>query len=428
MSDELRAGFHEIDITPPIGTRKIGWIIEIVSEYVADPLCAHIAVFECGAERVAFIQLDTLSIRWTQANDIRRRLAERYGFPGGNVMVCATHSHAGPAIASTGEVPRDEACVETLVQKVVEGFGLALENLQPAQVGFGSTFNFAVGHNRRVVMRDGTVKTHGTFADPNALFIEGPIDPEVAVIAARKPSGELLGALVNYSCHPTHHGPDGAFSAGYPGVLATNLREAGCPVALYLNGASGNVHTGRPAEGGSDTGMEEAGRMLADDALKVIAGMTFRDTLRLGSKLKTIQLPYRTVTDDEIRGTAYGAQRFVDPGAYDRGMPALVERIRQRGMQPADVQVHFLDEYAIAAIPAEYFVELGLKIKESAYPRHALIAATSNGMVGYVPTRQAFVRGGYETTFTGSSRMAPEAGDMLADCAIEIIREAGPLI
>jgi hypothetical protein len=32
------------------------------------------------------------------------------------------------------------------------------------------------------------------------------------------------------------------------------------------------------------------------------------------------------------------------------------------------------------------------------------------------------LRGGYETTFANSSRLAPEAGDMLADCAIEMIR------
>jgi hypothetical protein len=43
-----------------------------------------------------------------------------------------------------------------------------------------------------------------------------------------------------------------------------------------------------------------------------------------------------------------------------------------------------------------------------------------------VPTRQAFERGGYETTFAGSSKLAPEAGDMLADAAIKLVRDAKP--
>jgi len=33
------------------------------------------------------------------------------------------------------------------------------------------------------------------------------------------------------------------------------------------------------------------------------------------------------------------------------------------------------------------------------------------------------LRGGYETTLCGSSRLAPEAGDLLADCAREVIAE-----
>jgi len=51
-----------------------------------------------------------------------------------------------------------------------------------------------------------------------------------------------------------------------------------------------------------------------------------------------------------------------------------------------------------------------------------LIVGQANGMVGYVPHRDAFLRGGYETTFAGSSRLAPEAGDQLADAAIGLIK------
>lgn len=46
----------------------------------------------------------------------------------------------------------------------------------------------------------------------------------------------------------------------------------------------------------------------------------------------------------------------------------------------------------------------------------------ANGMVGYVPTREAFARGGYETTFASGSRLAPEAGDLLEKCAVELIQ------
>jgi len=422
----MRAGFSEVDITPPIGTRKIGWLEEIVAESVLDPLFARAAVIESGQERIAFIQLDTLSVRWTQVADIRRRVERGHGFPGSRIMVAATHNHAGPAVAKTGDVPRDEAYIETMVGKVVAMFGDALANMEDVEIGIASVSEGKLSHNRRTVMRDGLVRTHGSFDDPNALFIEGPIDPEVAVLAARTHSGQLLGALVNFACHPTDHGGDTLISAGFPGVLAREMKARGCPVTLFLNGASGNISVSDPPYGGEQKPMEEVGRTLADDVGRALRSMSFREVVKLGARSRTVPLPYRRITDDEVRGSVRGAQRFIDSAIYDRGMPDLVKRIRERGTQPAEVQVLSLDEYALAAVPAEYFVELGLRIKEKSHPRRALVVSCANGMVGYVPHREAFLRGGYETTFAAHSKLAPEAGDMLADTAIALVNEGAP--
>ncbi len=431
----MHAAFAEVDITPPLGTRKIGWLKLLVADRVLDPLFARVAIIASAGTQIAFVQLDTLCVRWTQTTDIRRRIEERYGFPGGNIMVAATHNHAGPAVATVGDVERDDAYVETLVTKVVETFGRALEGLVEAELGFGSGFEFNVAHNRRVIMRDGTVRTHGRFSDPLALCLEGPIDPEVAVMAARRKdvgakqsASPLLGIVVNFACHPTHYGSNGTLSAGYPGALAAEMKSRGCPVTLFLNGASGNLHTSDPTRNGADKSSDEVGKILADDVSKVLEKIEFRSvgakqiaSLLLGASSRTVQLPFRKITEDEIRGTAKGAQRFVDPAIYDRTIPALVEQIRRRGTQPAEVQVLAIDEYAYVGIPAEYFVEHGLRIKEQAHPRRALVVTHANGMVGYVPHKEAFLRGGYETTFGVGSKLAPEAGDLLADAAIELV-------
>jgi len=418
----LRAGFAEVDITPPVGTHKIGWIVDLVSTEVLDPLFARAAIFESGGERIAFIQLDTLCVRWTTAMEMRRRIEQACGFPGCNIMVAATHNHAGPAVANCGDVRRDDGYVETLVSKVVSTFRQAAEDMRAAQVGFGSCFEFNLSRNRRVVMRDGTVQTHGKFNSPLALCFEGPIDPEVAVAAVRDADGRLLGALVNFACHPTHHGGSGELSAGFPGALAREMKSRGCPVTLYLNGACGNIHDADPATGGRKT-KEELGAALAADVEKTLPGMQWRSEVKLAAASRTVRLPFRRPTQEEIKGTIRGAQRFVDPAAYDRAIPRVLERMRRMGTQPAEVQVLRMDEYAYAAVPAEYFVQLGLRIKEQASPAHALVVGYANGMVGYVPHREAFERGGYETTFGCGSRLAPEAGEMLAACAVELIAE-----
>lgn len=426
----LKAGFAEIDITPAEGSRKIGSLRMVIGEEVLDPLAAKIAVFESagagGADdaggRVAFIQLDALSVRWTTTREIRDLIEARTGFPGEGVMVAASHNHAGPAMANVGDVPRDEPYLDALKEKLADAFAEALDNRRTAEVGFGSTFEFRVSFNRRTVMRDGVTRTQQVFDDPDCLYVEGPIDPEVAVLAARDAAtGDLLGTLVNFACHPVHHSGERWLSAGYPGVLSRALRQAGCPVTVFLNGACGNIMYRNLATGEMKT-KEEVGETLAEDVKSLWPDLAWRPESQLEARRETIDLPYRQPSEAEMRGEVRGAQRFVDSKIYDRAIPAMVERARREKAQPAEVQVLSIDEIDFVSIPAEYFVQHGLRIKQGAHPRHALVVSCANGMVGYLPHREAFERGGYETTYSPWSRMAPEAGDMLADLAIDLVR------
>ncbi len=417
----MQAGFAEIDITPPPGTRKIGWLKEVIGERALDPLYARAAVFDNGAARLGFIQLDLLSIRAAQVDQIRQRIAGECGFPGANVMVSATHNHAGPAVANLGDVPRDEAYTAELVNRCVAVFGSALRNLADAGIGFGRGIETGLSFNRRMIMRDGTVKTQVAIS-PDALCVEGPADPEVGLLAARGKDGRLLGCMVNFACHPVHHGGENVFSAGYPGVLAKVMKQRGCPVTLFMNGACGNLINWDFLNPGVNHSMQALGFRLADRATIMLAELNWRGRVAMRAASATLQLPFRNPTEAEIKGTIRGAQRFIDPEIYERGMPALCEKIRVRKTNPAEVQVLFMDEYAWVGIPAEYFVEHGLRIKEKSHPTRAWIVGHANGMLGYVPTRQAFERGGYETTFAGSSQMAPETGDLLAEAAIGLIK------
>jgi neutral ceramidase len=418
----LRAGFAEIEITPPIGTHKIGWLKDIVSTEVLSPLYARVVVLRTAGTQVALVQLDTLFIAWPEVASIRTAVERSWGFPGGNVMVAATHNHAGPAVTHAGDVPKDEVYTQFLVSQVVQAFGQACTALVEAEVGFGRSFEWTVAHNRRVVMRDGTVRTHGTFDDPKALCLEGPIDPEVAAIAVRDRDHNPLGLIVNYSCHPTYHGGDTSIDAGYPGVLANRLREFGWPTTLFINGAAGNVHTSDPAAGGRSLSAKSVGTILAHDVQVALDGIAYGDAVDLGAASATVELPYRRATKAEIAGELRGAQRFIDPAIYERRIPALLQQIEARGTHRAEVQVLAIGDCVIVGVPGELFVEYGLQIKEAAWPARALVATCANGRVGYIPTLAAFRRGGYETTFGPSSMLAPEAGERLADTAVALVR------
>jgi hypothetical protein len=419
----MTGSFAEIEITPPPGTLKIGWLKEIVGTRAIDPLMARVCVLQSAGVHVAFVQLDTLSVSRRMVADIRKRVADKYDFPGANVMVGATHNHAGPAIVRAGEVKADAKEVERVTGLIVDAFGVAMNKQELVEVGFAHRHVHALANNRRVVMRDGTVRTHGTFDDPNALALEGPVDPELSLLVVRaKDDGQPMGCVANYTCHPTHEGPTENFSAGWPGVFAREMAKAGRGVTLFFNGALGNVGTTDPRRANANMGMAEMGTSLAVEAGKAMEKVTLADELKLASRSEVIQLPFRTVTDDEVHGTTRGAQRFIDSKIYDRLMPQLVEEIKSQGSQPAEVQVIDVGDHAFVSIPAELFVELGLRIKERAYPRRAVIVGLANGMVGYVPTKEAFARGGYETTFLNTSKLDHNAGDMLDDAAVRLVK------
>lgn len=417
----MRVGFACQDITPRPGVHKIGWLKDIVIQRVSDPLYARVALFDNGQARAALIQLDTLSVRWTMVQRIRQLLAERYGLAGSHVMVAATHNHAGPAVANVGDVHRDDSYCAWLVEQVAAAVGEAMKQSREAELGFGRCFEFRLSHNRRTALKNGLTVTHApAFTHPAASHIEGPIDPEVAVLAARGMDGAMLGAVVNFACHPTHHGGDDSASGGYPAALAGELARRGCPQTLFCNGACGNISPGNPTMG-LNPSMEDIGRTLAEDVHGVMASLAYQRQDMIRAANMTMEVPVRRLTQKELRGETPGAQRFIDPAIYERLMPSLSERLRAMPYQPLQVQALRIGTLCLVAIPAEYFSEYGLWIKEQTWPVNTMVVTHANGMVGYVPTKEAFKRGGYETTL-GTSRLAPRAGDMIAKEAAQLVK------
>jgi hypothetical protein len=373
--------------------------------------------------RIAIVALDTLFVREDTVARIRARAARRFGIPPGRLMVAATHNHAGPACADCGDVATAPRYLARMEAGILEALGLAVAGLEPAEWGPARVFESGVAHNRRIVMRDGTARTHGRLMDPDAAGFEGPVDPELSVLAFRGAGGGApLGLIAHFACHPAHHGGDRAFSAGFPGVVAARLRE--WPVTLWLNGAQGDLHTGDPATG-ADPSMAETGRRMALSVRRALARVTWAEAAATGGAATTIVLPFRRATPAQVAGTVRGAQRFVDPAIYDRAMPGLLAELGRSHGRRAEFQALRLGGEALVSLPGEFFAELGLAVKARSRPWHVLPVGLANGNVGYVPTRGAHARGGYETTFGPTSALAPGAGGLALSAAVAAIRRLG---
>ena len=87
----------------------------------------------------------------------------------------------------------------------------------------------------------------------------------------------------------------------------------------------------------------------------------------------------------------------------------------------AEVQVIAIGDAVYVGIPGELFVEFGLEIKRRSPFRHTYVAGMANGCVGYLPTRRAFHAGGSELRLARSSKLVPEAGEILTETALSLL-------
>ena len=418
----LCAALTEVDITPEVPIEKAGWLHRVMGEKILDPIYARVLILESNGVRIGFVSLDLLSVRWTQVGQIRAA-AERCGIPKTNLMVAATHSHAGPAIVSAGETKRDDKYIEFMVARIGQAIEKAVSSLAPAKIGITSGIEGRISFIRRFIMKDGSTRTHAPALSPEIRCHEGVIDPELGVLCVKDLKDNILGFAVNFTCHPTHHGGDNLISAGYPGQLSLELKKAfgcGC-VTVFLNGAFGNIHHANQYDPAFKNDMDHMGRVLGDDVQKLLPKMTFVETASLQARTTTLKLPIRDM-DGPFGVGAKVAQPFRNEIIYGAAVRKLREKKAKRDHALAEVQcLRIGHDAAFVSIPAEYFCQHGLRIKtESRVPRTYVVGA-ANGMVGYVPTKEAFPRGGYETTLAMWSKLAPEAGDLLADAAIDLL-------
>lgn len=423
----FKAGFSQRDITPPQGTKKGGWMADLQAEVFLDPLYARVACFSRDdAPPAAIIQLDLLSFSLENVRRCRELLARRFDFPPDHILISATHNHAGPATARLAPVECQNDYVNSLLEIIAEAFAEARQQATEAEMGVSVVHEFRVSGNRRTLLRNGLVRCQAPYHTPDAMGPEGPIDPEVTVLLFRATDGRKLGCLVNFACHPTHHGGTNEISAGFPGVLARLAAEKEeIPVCMFINGAYGNVITCDYIRAVFHT-QEWVGEQLHEDLHQALASMTFASDLKLASLTRRIALPVRHITDDEYHGRVPGAQRFRSDELYEKEIDHIRAKYAAAPYIVVPIQALRLGDLFFASAPCEYFCEFQLRLKQELFPQRLCLAGGANGMIGYVPTRAAFARGGYETTLGPPSRMAPETGDLIADCIRDLCRELQP--
>ncbi|MBT3379185.1 MAG: hypothetical protein HN742_36820 [Lentisphaerae bacterium] len=428
----FHAGFAEVDISPvtfPVRT-YLG-----KQESIDDPIFAHAAVFRTGDEVAAVVSIDVVIVEWEYVERIRRLVTKGCGIPGERLLVCATHNHACPAVVERPGHSKENEYLDHLVAQTARAVVEAHASLAPAQIAVDRTLESRVSFNRRFIKRDGTVVTQPRISEigHEILCNEGVIDPDLGVLCVQSDEGAPLGVLVNFACHACHS--MGRVSSGYPGVMTRQIKEslgADCSV-LFLNGACANLMHSNYLDPTADTSMERTGSLLAEGVLGLVAKMDTFDAapaLRMAEGTQKIGFRDWSILEAAVENRERFVNVFeflIDRGWYSHSLDVLRGWREQTDHFVATQQALRIGPAVFATAPAEYFTENGLRIKELSPHSLTFVVSLANGWLGYIPHPEAFERAGGHETFPGLwSKMEIEAGRMLGDKALDLIREIWP--
>lgn len=455
MTDKLLAGAAAVEITPENGTQIAGSIgVKRPSDTVLDPLYCRALVLAKGKTRLCYLSADILAIRCDYAAEIRRRAEERFGLGPASVIVNCTQNHSSPSVGHcfcldeafwrrwvTDDLEwvlgGEPAYNEFLMERAMDAIELALDRLQAVSLAAGRAIEGRAAFNRRAILRDGTAVMHPAIGDPNILQIEGPVDPEVGVAILRNEKGEDISALLHFSCHPQQGVPGTAIAYGWPGAWCDAMAECLSPgaVPVVANGCCGNLHPRNPLD---DARFEyhEMGRTLAEDAQKAMERMppsTAGETT-LESRSKIVQIPLRRLDPELVRDARELLASHPEPMWLDEEKTRIswdwiyaISRLDLDRYCEAhshfeyEIQAFRIGEVALLALTGEPFVEGQLKIKLHSPAQYTFVAHMSNGYVGYVPTKEAIERGGFETNTSHWSKLAPEALEMIVEESVALL-------
>jgi len=466
MSGSLRAGAAQVDITPKAGTHLAGSGMgeHRPAQTVVDPLYAKAVVFEAGVKKICIVSLDVTIVTEAYTQHIRDAAANRFGFAPDAVMVHAIQTHSAPScghfmldpdfpleLPSEKEYLRggETAYGDFAAAGAVDAIGKAVSALEPVQIGWGSGIRADLASNRRGINREGKAVMPfpaGRKAQPLGptylRYMEGPIDPEVGILCARNADMEIVAMILHYTCHPVNLFVSDrlAVTADWPGAWAATVQAMlGTRVTpLVLNGCCGNINPWDPFDPDYDFDHRRVGNQLATTAERVIRQMTFADATHIDWRLGHVPLDYRDIpagrrdaveqilSDNPHPKYCEDHPERIDPTWFLAASTKSIHYCRNCHPQfPYEVQALRVGDAAIVGLSGEPFVEGQLAIKVSSPTSPTFVAHCTSHYVGYLPTRDAYSRGGHEANpeCTYWAKFAPGSLEEVVENAVDLLGE-----
>jgi hypothetical protein len=428
-------GVAVVDITPDYPIRMMGYESrKTESEGVASRLKARAMAIggDDGDGPAVLVAIDNCAIGSRITEEVAARLKAKVGLKRERFVVCATHTHCGPALQSEltfifgKTLPADQAeriarYTRELTDAIEKVTLAALADRKPATLAWGQG-KAAFAANRRVLSKG---KWVGFGVNPH-----GPVDPSLPVLAAVDPAGKVRAVLFGYACHCTTLGGEfNKICAEWAGYACDDIeRQSPGAVAIAIIGCGADANP-EPRRNLDDA--KQHGAAAAAEVNRLLAARSGLTPLpgRIAGKIRRLELPLEPAPT-----RAAIAERTRLPGAAGLLARTLLERL-DRG-EPIHTSVPYVvqtwtfgDDMAIVFLAGEVVVDYALRLKWECDANRLWVAAYSNDLPCYIPSRRILSEGGYEADssliyYGHASRFAPEVEDLIVGAVHDILPPA----
>jgi len=390
----LRAGAAKVDITPDLAKIRIqlgGYNarLNMPPTGVHDPIYARALALESSEQSAVIVALDHLLVPYS----LTRAVLQATGLQPAQLFMSASHTHCAPDSNGLNERMRfplpgvgtfSPEFLAFTTERIVQAVRQARQRMRPATLALAAAELPNLNRNRRG---------------------RRLLDRTMTVARLDDSRGKPIAAVVVFAAHPTIY-PHTMMqvSAEFPGVVQATLeralgREA---VALYLNGALGDVSPVADAGKDAHERVRLYGASLADHAQRLLrAAQPAPARIRLQQPLA--RLP-----------EAQPHPEFQESVGRDFKVPEALLRQLARQITPdaAPLSLLALGDLLLVGFPGEPISSLGLRARElgrEAGFRHTAPVALVNDWIGYILTRHEYLKGGYEATISFNGADAGEA-------------------
>lgn len=420
---ELKAGFAQVEITPPVGGIITGPAGPI-STGTDDPLKARAMVVQSGDRKLAIVGVDLVKIRRDLADQAIALATQETGITRDAVLICASHDHSSPLIPQSDKAPGNKAYIATLPRLIADSIVQASRALQPARLSIGRSLVYEGHINRRVISKaDGLAlntwlkKLDDLKEVPQVLGSESVIDPELWLLRFDSLDGKMLGSLVNFTCHPCLHDriKNHTWSADFPGVIAEQMAQAygSGAVCVFTQGCSGNIQP--PVTWTPD--WKERSAVFARAAVEAAKGaIPVEGAVAVDYVRRDVEVPRchaEAQRPEAITRLGWRPEAFEGTKRTAATMPPTLS---------VPVSAVRIGPFGIATNAGELFVEWGISVKKRSPFPHTFVSELTNDAVGYEPTELAFEHEGYET-LAGANFVSLAGIQKLVDTSVDLLQE-----